>query len=79
MAWGRNEEGQLGIPEPNSGFISISKCFICPLGLKSDGSIVSWGAERGQSYVPEPNRDFIAISAGESHFLGLKDDGSIKE
>jgi alpha-tubulin suppressor-like RCC1 family protein len=48
------------------------------LGLKSDGSIVTWGRNiDGQTNVPAPNADFIAVAAGGNHSLGLKADGSI--
>ena len=48
------------------------------LGLKADGSIVSWGDNsNGQCIVPLPNSDFIAVAAGSGHGLGLKSDGSV--
>lgn len=48
------------------------------MGLKVDGSIVSWGDNTsGQHNVPEPNSDFVAIAAGGAQALGLKSDGSI--
>ncbi|MDO8588100.1 MAG: hypothetical protein Q7T82_13825, partial [Armatimonadota bacterium] len=48
------------------------------LGLKSDGSIVAWGANiSGQCNVPAPNSGFTAVAAGYVHSLGLKSDGSI--
>jgi hypothetical protein len=48
------------------------------MGLKSDGSIATWGSnEFGQLDVPPPNAGFVAIAAGFGHNVGLKADGSI--
>jgi len=48
------------------------------LGLKSDGSIVTWGDNAyGQCTLPTPNSEFVAVTAGDFHSLGLKMDGSI--
>jgi len=84
--------GQCYVPSPNSGFIAIAAGGEHSLGLKQDGSIVAWGANRywmcwgpgacdwiytGQCDVPSPNTGFIAIAAGGEHSLGLKQDGSI--
>lgn len=60
-------------PSPNTGFIAIAANGHS-LGLKSDGSIVSWGTAYP---VPSPNTGFVAIAAGYRHSLGLKSDGSI--
>ena len=48
------------------------------LGLRADGSIVTWGDNaEGGCDVPAPNTDFVAIAAGALHSLGLKSDSSI--
>ena len=42
-AWGHNDEGQLNVPVPNSGFIAIAAGRNHSLGLKDDGSVAAWG------------------------------------
>ncbi|UCG33065.1 MAG: hypothetical protein JSU68_00240, partial [Phycisphaerales bacterium] len=43
------------------------------VGLKADGSIVSWGHNSyGQCDVPVPNTDFVALAAGNTHGLGIR-------
>ncbi len=75
VAWGDNGEGQINVPAPNSGFIAIDAGLFKNLGLKADGSIVTWGAN--DYAVPEPNSGFIAVSIGWLHRLGLKGDGTV--
>ena len=42
------------------------------LGLKSDGTILSWGSNNhSECSVPAPNADFVAVAAGGSCSLGL--------
>jgi hypothetical protein len=86
VAWGKNDYGQSNVPVPNTGFVAVTAGPYHCLGLKTDGTIVAWGAggpnqsgfpHFGQSIVPAPNADFIAIAAGQGHSLGLKADGSI--
>jgi alpha-tubulin suppressor-like RCC1 family protein len=52
------------------------------LGIKSDGTVVGWGAnDYGQCDIPTPNQDFVAIASGGfmamAHDLGLKTDGRL--
>ncbi len=48
------------------------------LGLKSDGTIVTWGyGSYGQCDVPAPNEGFTAVAGGMYFSLGLKSDGTI--
>ncbi|HPS02662.1 MAG TPA: hypothetical protein PLA90_14085, partial [Candidatus Sumerlaeota bacterium] len=69
-AWGNNSPR---LPSPNEGFIAIS----AGLGLKSDGSVVTWGYDAyGRENVPQPNSGFVAVSS-EAQCLGLKSDGSV--
>src|SRR5207248_2811992 len=55
------------------------------LALKSDGTVVAWGAGQtnggalnyGQSSVPSSLTNVIAIAAGGNSSLGLRNDGTI--
>lgn len=89
VAWGLNDHSEADVPAPNSEFTAVAAgghvqcpeepadCFVVghSLGLKSDGSVVQWGAYWGE--VPAPNADFAAIATAAFHSLGLKRDGSI--
>ncbi len=82
VAWGSNADLGCAIPLPNKGFLAVSSGIYHNLGLKADGSVVTWGNkhkvyDRGQFDVPTPNSGFVAVAAGDFHSLGLKADGSI--
>ena len=56
-------------------WVSLSKAAgsLHGLGLKADGSIVTWGHNySGQCNVPSPNTGFVALAGGGGHSLGLK-------
>ena len=62
-------------------FVAIAGGGYHSLGLRTDGSIVAWGAgqpgwsgypHHGQCDVPEPNVGFVALAAGAHHSLGVK-------
>ncbi|MCJ7581630.1 MAG: PxKF domain-containing protein [Candidatus Aminicenantes bacterium] len=75
--WGWSDQGQGLPPTDNWGFIAIDAGDYHNLGLKSDGTVIAWGANGvGQCNVPADQR-FIAVSAGGYHSLGLKSDGTI--
>jgi hypothetical protein len=73
------------VPPDGNDFIAIAAGLSQSLALRSDGSIIGWGAGKsgqtgwpnfGQADPPEGN-NFVAIAAGYYHNLALKSDGSI--
>ncbi len=106
LAWGSNSSGQLGdgttlsrtAPVPvnglgsGSGVVAIAAGSRHSLALKSDGSVLAWGAnDSGQlgdgstifrrTYTQVeglgPGSGVIAIAAGDRHSLALKSDGTV--
>ncbi len=74
VGWG----GQVVGGDLSTGFVAIAGGGYHSLGLKTDGSIVTWGGNGdGQCSVPEPNTDFVAVATGRDHSLGLKANGII--
>ncbi len=85
IGWGFNVNSQVIPPPVGNDFVAIDAGgvfyaitpFAHSLALKSDGSIVGWGAnDYGQATPPDGN-NFVAIAAGGVHSLALKSDGSI--
>lgn len=86
VVWGYNAHGVCDVPEPNEDFVAVVAGGGVPgvyegeafgafgLGLKSDGSVVTWG---WPALLPEPNANITAIAGGGFHSLGLRSDGSI--
>src|SRR5437773_7317115 len=78
---GMERVSQCNVPAMNNDFIAIAAGSDHGLGLRDNGSIVTWGCAApfsyGQCNVPSPNGGFIAIAAGGYHSLGLKNDGTI--
>ena len=74
VGWGNQVFGV----DLSEGFVAISAGDRHSLGLKEDGSIVTWGNnEYGQCDVSLPNGGFVSIAAGGSRSLGLKANGTI--
>ncbi len=62
------------MPSPNTDFVAVAAGSYYSLGLKTDGSIISWGRNYyGQCDVPAPNTGYVAVAAGAHHSLGLFD------
>jgi hypothetical protein len=77
VAWGRNAEGGT-VPAGLSGVVAIAAGQRHSLALKSDGTVVAWGAtDMGQSTVPPGLSGVTAIAAGSAHSLALKSDGTV--
>ena len=73
VGWGSQVVGA----DLGSGLQSVTAGLSHTLGLKPDGSIVTWGQNyHGQCSLPEPNADFVEVAAGDEHSFGLKSDGS---
>ncbi len=82
VSWGFKDDGvkwkSNEVPAPNRDWVAISAGDLCNLGLKSDGSIVTWkNYSNIQVPHPSPNSDFVAAAVGGTHYLCLKSDGSI--
>jgi hypothetical protein len=74
---GSNARGQTSIPIDASSIVQLSCGREHVLGLKRDGSIISWGEPgNGRTTVP-PVQRAIAVAAGTYHNLALLPDGKV--
>lgn len=86
VSWGWNEYGQGAIPAGLDDVVALSAGAAHSLALRTDGTVVGWGAGRtnspstgseyGQLLIP-PNLNAKAISAGYLHSLALRTDGTV--
>ncbi|HPS02627.1 MAG TPA: hypothetical protein PLA90_13910, partial [Candidatus Sumerlaeota bacterium] len=74
-AWGNNNPLQCSVPATPQGFWASAGGDAYSVGLKSDGSVVTWG--RFLDPLPAPNRDFVAVAGGDLNCVALKSDGSL--
>jgi hypothetical protein len=81
VGWGWGDYGQTTIPQPTgglSGVTAIAAGQYHSLALKSDGTVVGWGADwNDQTTIPAGLSGVTAIAAGGSHSLALKRDGTV--
>jgi len=82
--WGTASYGLEELPEGDD-YIAVASGDFHALALRTDGTIVAWGAGTtntgifphfGQSIAPAGN-NFVAIAAGSMHSLALRDDGTL--
>src|SRR5437588_9750796 len=67
VGWGNYA---LLLPDANTRFVAVSGGYAHTLALKSDGTVVGWGANGGgQCNVPASLSNVVAIAAGYSHSL----------
>ena len=66
------------MPAPNSGFVAVAAGWNHSLGLRADGTLVTWGDNTvGQCNIPAPNAGFVAIAADGIHSEARRSDGSV--
>ncbi len=75
VGWGGNNFGQISIPNGLSNVMAISAGWYHGLALKSNGTVVAWGAvgapSFGQATVPLGLSNVVAIAGGNVHSLAL--------
>ncbi|HRX70565.1 MAG TPA: DUF4214 domain-containing protein [Candidatus Competibacteraceae bacterium] len=54
--------------------VSAGGSYVC--GVKTDGAVACWGANRDGTATP-PNGTFTQVSAGVSHTCGIRTDGTV--
>jgi len=81
-AWGKNDYDQAIVPEGRgiTDLVAIDAGMRHTLGIRSDGTVVSWGWDSG-GLVSIPGsltgKTAIAVSAGIAHSLALTSDGMV--
>jgi alpha-tubulin suppressor-like RCC1 family protein len=75
IAWGDNSQGQATVPNAASNVVAVAAGSFHSLALRSDGTVITWGASAAP--VPDNATNVTAIAAGASHDLALRSDGTI--
>ena len=76
-AWGMNNSGQTDVPA-GEDFTSIAGGYAFNIALRSDRSIVTWGADSWGTTTNVPTgNNYVGIDAGFFHGLAVRDDGSL--
>jgi len=84
--WGRNNQTQADIPAGLTSVIGLAGGFYHSLALKTDGTVVAWGAgqvnsgldpQYGQAIVPSGLTDAVGLAAGFYHSLALESNGTV--
>jgi hypothetical protein len=80
VAWGWNASGQTNVPAGLSNVVAVAAGSRHCLALKSDGTVVGWGAgpnnndsnpERGQATIPSGMAGVVAIAGGDFNSITL--------
>jgi len=75
-AWGKNDQGQTGVPA-GTDYVAVAGGANHSLALRSGGSLAGWGYDNHGQATPPAGTDFVAVAAGGFHGLALKADGSL--
>jgi alpha-tubulin suppressor-like RCC1 family protein len=74
IAWGANTQGQCNVPPSATNVIGVAAGGTFSVGLRSDGSVISWGVATNP---PTDLTNAIQIAAGYNHCLALRADGTV--
>ena len=73
VAWGDNSSGQVTVPAGLTSVIAVAAGNNFSMALKSDGTVVEWGAHGYESEIAVPAglSGVVAIAAGSHHSLAV--------